>query len=179
MFPEGFCFVSWDTGDLLLFGSGQPLTFDAERIRQRVRRPPIRQVLERWALTEPEALLRYFGLSREEALAAAGDAPPNSDTRIISEVRLAGLTADPTGQKDPYALLERYFTFDLLPYLRPSEAPALLYDTGRHFYGSNAKLRTQRAVERLKELDPPSAERLAREYSAWQARRERLFSKTQ
>ena len=165
------------TGDLILFGSGQPLTFDAERIRQRVQRPPIRQVLEKSALMNPEALLRYFGLSREEALAAAGDAPPNSDTRIISEVRLAGLTADPTGQEDPNALLERYFSFDLLPYLKASEAKALLYGSGHYFFAANSKHRMGRVVERLKELDPPTAERLAREHSAWRARREKLFSK--
>ena len=102
---------------------------------------------------------------------------PTSDTPIISEVRLAWLTADPAGQEDPNALLDRYFSFDLLPYLKPSEASALLYGAGHYLFAPNSNHRVGRVVERLKELDPPSGERLAREYSAWKARREKLFSK--
>jgi spermidine synthase len=88
VFPHGFTFVNKTPGDLLLFGSKQPLVFDYRRIEKRMRMPRIKRALAAAKVRRPEALLWYFALSRAEALTAAADMPPNTDTRIYSEVRL-------------------------------------------------------------------------------------------
>jgi spermidine synthase len=167
VFPHGFTFVNKTPGDLLLFGSKQPLVFDYRRIGKRMRMPRIRRALAAAKVRRPEALLWYFALSRAEALTAAADMPPNTDTRIYSEVRLAGMKVDPQGEEDPYKLLETHSSLDVLPYLNPDEAARMLYLAGRYFYRYFSTTRTRRAIARLENVDPSMAERLAENWAAW------------
>ena len=125
-------------------------------------------------LNRPEALLWYFALSREEALIAAGNMPANTDTRILSEVRLAGMTVDPQGDEDPNKLLEKHSSLDVLPYLNPDDAARVLSGAGRYFYHHFSTKRTRRAIARLEGLDSTMAERLTEDWSTWrQSIRER------
>jgi hypothetical protein len=167
VFPHGFTFVNKTPGDLLLFGSKQPLVFDYRRIEKRMRMPRIKRALAAAKVRRPEALLWYFALSRAEALTAAADMPPNTDTRIYSEVRLAGMKVDPQGEEDPYKLLETHSSLDVLPYLKPDEAARMLYLAGRYFYRYFSTTRTRRAIARLENVDPTMAARLAENWAAW------------
>jgi hypothetical protein len=167
VFPHGFTFVNKAPGDLLLFGSQQPLVFDYRRIEKRMRMPRIKRALAAAKVRRPEALLWYFALSRAEALTAAADMPPNTDTRIYSEVRLAGMKVDPQGEEDPYKLLEKHSSLDVLPYVKPDEAARMLYLAGRYFYRYFSTTRTRRAIARLENVDPTMAERLAENWAAW------------
>jgi hypothetical protein len=167
IFPHGFTFVNKPSGDLLLFGSQHPLVFDYQRIEQRMRIPRIKRALAAARVDRPEALLWYFALSREEALTAAADMPANTDTRIFSEVRLAGMTADPQDEENPYKLLETHSSLDVLPYIKPDEATQMLYRAGRYFYRYFSTTRTRRAIARLEDVDPTMAERLAEDWSTW------------
>jgi spermidine synthase len=167
VFPHGFTFMNTDSGDLLLFGSNQPLMFNYGLIEQRMRIPPIKRALATARIDRPEALLWYFALSREEALIAAGDMPANTDTRIFSEVRLAGMTVNPQGAENPYKLLEKHVSLDVLPYLNPDEAARTLFLAGRYFYRYFSSTRTRRAIARLEEVDPTMAERLIENWADW------------
>ena len=167
VFPQGFTMVNNTTGDLLLFGSGQPVLLDYARIEQRMRTPGIKGALAKQQVRGPEALLWYFAMSREEALAAAEGIPANTDTRIISEVRLAGMTADPQGDEDPYKLIKEHSSLDVLPYLKPDEAARMLYLAGGYFYRHFSTTRTRQAIARLETLDPDMAGNLDRNWAAW------------
>ncbi len=93
--------------------------------------------------------------------------PANTDTRIFSEIRLAGMTVDPQGEEDPYNLLEKHSSLDVLPYLQPDEAARMLYRAGRYFYRYSSTTRTRRAIARLEGVDPSMAEQLAENWTAW------------
>jgi hypothetical protein len=166
-FAHGFTFADTRSGDLLLFGSQKPLIFDYQRIQQRMRMPLIRRVLAAAKVQRPEALLWYFAMSREEALRAAAGTPANTDTQILSEVRLAGMTVDPQGEESPYELLATHSSLDVLPYLEPKESARMLYLAGRYSYRHFSTTRTRLAIARLEELDTPLAERLIDDWADW------------
>lgn len=153
VFPQGMSFANLDTGDLVLIGSRQPLTFDYERMAHVLQEPQIKATLGTHGIFAPADLLWYFALSRNEALAAAGEARPNTDTNIISEVRLSALTAQPTGAEDPYAFLRRHFHLDLIPYLGNKAADRLYAQADRYFSWNDLVL-AEKAAQQLKRIDP-------------------------
>jgi spermidine synthase len=167
VFPHGFTFVNQSSGDLLMFGSKQTLLFDYRLILQRMQIPPIKRALAAARLDHPESLLWYFSLSREEAMIAAADMPANTDTRIFSEVRLAGMRVNPKGEENPYKLLEKHTSLDVLPYLKPDEAARMLFRAGRYFYRHSSTPRTQQALARLESVDPDMARRFNANWTAW------------
>ena len=164
------------SGDLLLFGSRQVILFDYRLIGQRMRMPPVKRALTAAKITQPEGLLWYFAMSREEAMIAAGNMPANTDTRIYSEVRLAGLKSDPQGEQSPYQLLKKHSSLDVLSYLKPDEAARVLYRAGRYFYRYSSTKRTRQAIARLESVDPGMAERLVKNWAAWRVSREKRES---
>jgi len=97
--------------------------------------------------------LWYFALSRQEALTAAGTAPANSDTNILSEVRLSTLTRNPEGAENPYTFLRDQFQLDLVPYLGKSAIPRL-YDQADYYFLWNDYILADKAAKQLTKLDP-------------------------
>ncbi len=122
--------------------------------------------LHPWRMNRPETLLEFFALSRDAALAAAGEVAPNTDTRILSEVRLAGLIRDPQGAASPYELLKRHYRFELGPYLDPQTAPQRLFQTGRYLREQQWESMLQDLLEDLRMLDSQLAEKLEAEGSS-------------
>ena len=167
VFPYGFTFANTNSGDLLIFGSKDPITFDYNRIDQRMQAPAIKNALSRAQVHNPEDLLWYFSLSRKDALAAAGDITANSDTLIISETRLAGMAVDPKGEENPYQLLRTHGNFDVKAILKPNESAEILYLAGRYFYSHFSTTRTRQAIAQLKSIDDLAARRLETSWSHW------------
>ena len=133
VFPETISFANLESGDFLLFGSQQKLVFDFDRVADRMARENIKKLLAKHDLYSSEQLLWYFGLSHAEMLEAIGDSPFNTDTNILSEVRLSRLIKKPTGDEDPYGFLRSHFNFDVLSYLVEEQAPERLYKLGLYF----------------------------------------------
>ena len=168
VFPHGVSFANLHTGDLVLIGAKQPLVFDYEHMTHILKQPKIRATLVRHKILTPADLLWYFALSRDEALVAAGNARPNTDTNIISEVRLSALTAQPTGDEDPYAFLRRHFHLDLIPYLG-SNAADRLYAQADHYFSGNDMVLVTKAAQQLAKIDPVRGRGVEYE-RAWRAR---------
>ncbi len=152
VFPQGMSFANLHTGDLILIGAKQPLVFDYEHMARILEQPKIRATLAPHEILAPADLLWYFALSRDEAIVAAGNAQPNTDTNIISEVRLSALTAQPSGDEDPYAFLRRHFHLDLVPYLGSNAADRLYAQADRYFSGNNTIL-VEMAAQQLTKID--------------------------
>jgi len=167
VYPYGFTFANTSSGDYLLFGSNKPLKFDNNRMAKRMAETAIRQYLKRVKVTKPEHLLWYFSLSRKEILNITADVKANTDMRIMSEVRLAGIKTIPTGEENPYELLSSNYNFDVIPYLNSYEAKQMLSMAGRYFYKHESKDRTLKAIEQLKSLDLDSAMQLIESWDAW------------
>lgn len=152
VFPYGITFANLDTGDLLLFGSNKPIKLDYERIQRVLKQPRINATLSNHDITTPEDLLWYLALSRGEAVAAAGKMTPNTDTNILSEVRLSAITRNPVGKEDPYTFLKDNFRFDLAPYVdKPAQR---LYAQADFFFRKNDMPMAEKAGKALAKLDP-------------------------
>ncbi|MHC4845120.1 MAG: fused MFS/spermidine synthase [Planctomycetota bacterium] len=162
VFPHGFTMVNSLTADMLLFGSRQPLVIDLDHIAERMAGLSNRTGLEAAGIREARDLLLYFSLSRDEALRAAGDRPPNTDTRLLTETRLGALHEDPVGADRPIALIMEHYTFDLRPYLPERTAARDLHQAGLLFLRWRATRNATMAAERLAELDVTLAGNLRR-----------------
>jgi len=78
-------------------------------------------------------LLWFFYGGRDAALALAGDAPPNTDLSLYSEVRLAALGRDLGPEASPGPLLAQHAVLDPRPYLDPADAGQTVTEAGRYF----------------------------------------------
>lgn len=117
VFPYGVTFANLGNGDFLLFGSSHKLVFDYDQIVKRMAEPKIKAMLDWHGVYEPRDLFWYFSLSRDDAVNAAGDIPANTDTNILSEVRLSALDGNATGEEDPYKFIIKNYKLDIIPYL--------------------------------------------------------------
>ncbi len=153
VFPYGMSFANLDTGDLVLIGGTKPLKFDYEKMAKIMEQPKIAATLNVHNIFDPKGLLWYFALSRDEAVAAAGDAPPNTDTNILSEVRLSKIAFQPTGDEDPYTFLRENFHLDLAPYIDNNLADKLA-DLTDFYYSWNETFLADKAIKQLIKIDP-------------------------
>ena len=76
--------------------------------------------------------MHYFSLGREEALAASMDVPANTDTNILSEVRLSAMDGDPVPEEDPYAFLKGKYRFNVRPHFG-ADATDRIYELGTYY----------------------------------------------
>ncbi len=173
VFPEGVTFSNLTTGDFMLFGSDRPLTFDYSRIAARMDHPDIKAALEHYELRTPEDLISYLALSRREALGTTTpDGPMNSDTNILSEVRLARLIDVPQGEENPYDLITGTFKFDITPYLKPEQAAQQIFDVGLVFIRWEDMVSARHAVGQLKGLDASLSRALDYEVLSFEEKRD-------
>lgn len=117
VFPEGVSFANLETGDLLLFGSDKALKVDYEKVNQRIKEDKLKKALAFHGIKHAEDLFWYFALSRNEIIQAVADTEANTDTNILSEVRLSRLYGDAKGKEDPYKFLRSVYSLDVIEYL--------------------------------------------------------------
>lgn len=157
VFPHGMTFVNLGSGDLVMYGSGEPMIFDFARINKHLNEPKIKAAMNFHNIYSAQDLMWYFALSREEALAASMDVPANTDTNILSEVRLSALDGDPSPEEDPYTFLQGEFRFNVLPHFG-ADAAERIYALGTYYLsrGSEDDM-VQGVIEQLTGLDPIKA----------------------
>jgi hypothetical protein len=163
VFPHGAAFgtLRAEEGALLLVGSERPLDFDRDRIARRLASPALARGQVPALLDDPDDLFRYYLLSRDEALALGAGAPVNTDTNILSEVRLARLERSPKGPEDPFPAVVAVGRYDVAPFL--AKPRSSLYRFGRFFIRQDEFHLAERAEARLGELDPTRARWLRHE----------------
>ena len=157
-----------------MIGSKQPLQFDRQRIDQFLSQPQIKAVLEQYRINSAESLFWYYGLSRAEMVATTSDVPPNSDTNILSEVRLSNLIRLPKGRENPYNFLREHFSMDLLPYI--NNDIALLKDKARYDIEWNNEFLYTRDIDQLEKVAPQDAWHLRYELAFWRFNYEDAFA---
>jgi hypothetical protein len=153
VFPQGMTFANLDTGDFIMYGSDSPIVFDFEQMEKRMNEPKIKAALNYHEIYSATDLMWYFALSREQALAASMDVPANTDTNILSEVRLSAIDKDPTDEEDPYDFLKSIYSFNLRPYFG-EDAVQKLYEIGTYYLSEwNEPGLAQHVADQLRELD--------------------------
>ncbi len=157
VFPQGMTFANLDSGDFIMFGSNQPLVFDFADMQHHFAEPKIKAALNYHKIYAPRDLLWYFALSREQALEASLGVPANSDTNILSEVRLSAFDADPSGRESPYNFLKDHYTFHVRPYFA-RDVVERLYQVGTYYLSTWDELDiAQNVADQLRDLDPVKA----------------------
>lgn len=132
VFPHGMTFANLDTGDFIMFGSGSPVNFNYQRINERLAESSFKNLLAYYEVYSARDLLWYFALSREQALAASKDVPANTDTNILSEVRLSAIGKNLPDNEDPYAFLRKVYSFNVRPYFADDMVDRV-YDLGTYY----------------------------------------------
>ncbi len=168
VFPHGLSFANLQTGDLILLGSDAPLRFQEARLTALVQRPAVARALAHHHIHAPDDLFWYFALTREEMLAAAGDAPRNRDTNLLTEVRLAALHDPPSGDADPRRFLHDHYGFRLDRHLPRERRAAVLARLGRRFLDKDAPDLTRKIIDRLEGIDFDRARALLHETLWWE-----------
>ena len=161
VFPYGMTLTHAYSGDYLLFGAKQPVRFDPGQIEPRMAETKIQQALAPHEIYNTQDILWYFSLSRDQALALAGDSVTNNDTNILSEVRLSALDATGTDEENPYVTLEKHATLDVRSYLSGDKAEQLL-QLAKYFINWNKDDLAMKTAVQLQSVAPPAA--LAVEY---------------
>jgi len=152
-FPHGF--VAWNavTSDLLLVGSTAPISLDHGRVAGAIgEHADLREFLSRNGLRAPGHLLWYFYSSRAGALRLAGDAPVNTDSDLLTEVRLGALGSAMTPEEDPGLLLAKFYAFDAVSALAPEDAARTLLEAGWFFLGFQGLAQAQAIQVQLEGL---------------------------
>jgi len=163
VFDHGFVMINTEGGDLLVFGSQQPMPLVESRVRARLGRPAVARLLDQIHVEEPMDLLVWFALSRAEALQLAGAAPAVTDLNILPEVRLAAAPRWAQGEQDPQRRVLTHRGFDLSELFAEAEQAGRLGTLGRSLieYGDQSGARS--VVRQLARRAPARAKRLLRE----------------
>lgn len=154
VFPHVVSYASLDTGDLMLYGSDEPLVFDRKRVEQRFAEEDISKVFAHFDVYDPDHLFWYFALSREELDQATAGSIANTDTNILSEVRLSRMVRAPEEDEDPYKFLQDNYNLDMASYLESEGRARRYYDAVNYFFDYNADEYADRIVASLERTDP-------------------------
>ena len=155
VFPEGMTFANLDSGDFIMFGSDSPIVFNYDRIEKRLHEPKIKAALNFHEIYLARDLMWYFALSRDEAVAASKDVPANTDTNILSEVRLSAVAKNPPPEEDPYAFLRKNYSFNISPYFASDDVVNRVYDLGTYYLSEwNDEDIAKHSAKQLSELAP-------------------------
>jgi spermidine synthase len=153
-YPHGMVFNNPD--NLILIGSDQPLEFDYKRFNDILSIPAIKEKFRGDNVRTVHDVIWFYALSREDALAASADAIPNTDTNVLSEIRLSALVDSPTGGEDPRAFIQRNSNMNVSGYLG-SDAKSKMILLALYFLREKAYQKAEKAIAELATLAPDTA----------------------
>lgn len=78
-------FVNVSTRDFLMFGSNKPIVIDYEIMKRQMLRSNVSEVLNHHNIKEPEDLMGYFALSKEQLVEISANSEPATDLNLLSE----------------------------------------------------------------------------------------------
>ncbi len=110
VYPHSSSFIIRQGEDLILIGSKQPIEVTYATVASRLQTPQIKNLLSPHNITTPHDLAGYRGLNRFQMLNMTQNAISNTQSNIITEVRLSHLRWEPSEQEEsPFELLEKWF----------------------------------------------------------------------
>lgn len=78
-------FVNVGSRDFLMFGSNEPIVIDYEKMQKQMNHRDARIVFESHNIKEPEDLMGYFALSKEQLVEISTNSEPATDLNLLSE----------------------------------------------------------------------------------------------
>jgi spermidine synthase len=154
VFPYGFALRPTGGHDLLVFGSHWPLILDPARLETRLAHRELATHLARQRVSSVPDLLRDFAFSRTEILRAVQAGPANTDTNLISEVRLARIGGGGGDTASVEALLRSVRGLDVAPHLPRESAAKVLEDLAKMLTETGRSEDASTIARRRGELPP-------------------------
>lgn len=84
-FTHVVSFVNVSTRDFLMFGSNEPIIINPEAIQKQILQSEASAIYERHNIKEPEDLMGYFALSKEQLVDISANSEPATDTNLLAE----------------------------------------------------------------------------------------------
>lgn len=154
VFPYGFALRPSGGRDLLVFGSHWPLVLDPDRTEARLTHRELASHLARQRVASVTDLLRDFAFSRTEILKDVQTGPANTDTNLISEVRLARIGGGGGNTASVESLLGSVRRLDVVPHLPRESASEVLEALAKAFAASGRESDANTIEQRRRELPP-------------------------
>ncbi|MBE0514622.1 fused MFS/spermidine synthase [Sulfurimonas sp.] len=79
-------FVNVNTRDFLMFGSNMPININREFVLKEINHSEARAVFTYHNIDEPEDLMGYFALSKEQLVEISANSEPATDLNLLSEI---------------------------------------------------------------------------------------------
>lgn len=114
-FDHVISFVNTSSMDFLMFGSKEPIVFDYKEIQKQMLKPQINRILKRNNIQNPNDLMRYFALSRDQLLSISSFAKPATDTNLLAETFSSRYHNIKGNSTDTLNFLRSYFSHDIYP----------------------------------------------------------------
>ena len=116
-FEHVISFVNISSMDFLMFGSNEPIFINYEEIQKQMLEPQINRVLKRNNIQNPNDLMRYFALSRDQLVSISSLAKPATDTNLLAETFSSRYHSIKGNSADTLKFLRGYFLYDIDSYL--------------------------------------------------------------
>lgn len=117
-FEHVVSFVNVSTRDFLMFGSNEPIVISYKAVKQQMQNPLTRAVLDENGIHEPEDILEFFALSREELVSISANAEMATDKNLLSETFLSRYKKREDNSFDTVGFLRKHFSHNVKSYLR-------------------------------------------------------------
>ena len=132
VFPHGMTFANLDSGDFIMYGSESPIIFNYDHINKRIAESDFSTLLSYYEIYSARDLMWNFALSRDEAVEASKGVPANTDTNILSEVRLSAIGKNLPEGENPYTFLRSVYSFNVRPYFADDMVDRV-YELGTYY----------------------------------------------
>ncbi|MCW8895589.1 MAG: fused MFS/spermidine synthase [Sulfurimonas sp.] len=117
-FEHVVSFVNVSTRDFLMFGSNEPIVISYEAVKKQMQNPMTRAVLHENGIKEPEDIMEFFALSREELVLISANAETATDKNLLTETFLSKYQEREDNSFDTLGFLRKHFSHDVKSYLR-------------------------------------------------------------
>ncbi|MCF6309314.1 MAG: fused MFS/spermidine synthase [Sulfurimonas sp.] len=111
-------FANISTIDFLMFGSNQPIIFDYEIIKRQMQNPQIKSIFQQRNIHNPNDLMQYFALSRDQLVKISSSAQPATDSNLLAETFNSRYHDIKGNSIDTLGFLKSHFSHDIDKYLK-------------------------------------------------------------
>ncbi len=160
VFPYGVTFGNLQSGDYLLFGSVAPLEFKSEIVDEKINRPKISAALTHFDVSRASDLYWYLSMTRANALKVSEGSLSNTDTNLLTEVRLSRFVKNPVGDENPYSFIRRNYSFELDELVPKDKLVERYVEAGNAFLRFDVPRVGYQISTRLEALDANAAREL-------------------
>ena len=106
-------FVNLQTRDFMMFGSNKAIVYDYSAVQQLMKNDRVKRVLSKHGINNPNDLLDYFALTREQLVTISKNALPATDTNLLAETFYGRYKDIPNNSFDTLGYIKSFMKSDI------------------------------------------------------------------